>query len=121
MQYIVAPYEADPQLAYLERAGLVDGLITEDSDLLVFGARTVIFKLDGEGNGVRIKRDDFTRVREYNFTGWTDKEFRQMAILSGCDYLESVPGLGLKTAYRLMRKYKIAEKVSATDLRYSRV
>ncbi|ORY92746.1 PIN domain-like protein [Leucosporidium creatinivorum] len=111
VQYIVAPYEADPQLAYLERAGLVDGIISEDSDLLVFGCRQVLFKLDGEGNCVGIARDDFTKCREYNFAGWTDKEFRQMAILSGCDYLESIQGVGLKTAYRLMRKYKTAEKV----------
>lgn len=36
----------------------------------------------------------------------------RMAILSGCDYLESIPGLGLKTAHRLMRRYKTAEKVA---------
>lgn len=36
-----------------------------------------------------------------------------MAILSGCDYLDSIVGLGLKTAYRLMRKYKTAEKVNS--------
>lgn len=110
-QYIVAPYEADPQLAYLERKGIVDGIITEDSDLLVFGCRNVLFKLDGDGQCVGVSRDDFTQCREYNFAGWTEKEFRQMAILSGCDYLESIPGVGLKTAYRLMRKYKTAEKV----------
>lgn len=39
--YIVAPYEADAQLAYLEKEGIVDGIITEDSDLLVFGCRNV--------------------------------------------------------------------------------
>jgi exonuclease-1 len=43
---IVAPYEADAQLAYLSRAGLVDFVISEDSDLLVFGARKVLYKLD---------------------------------------------------------------------------
>ncbi|GAA5928369.1 uncharacterized protein JCM15063_003860 [Sporobolomyces koalae] len=111
IQYVVAPYEADPQLAYLEKCGLVDGIITEDSDLLVFGCKNVLFKLDGEGNCVSIARDDFSSCREYNFSDWSDKEFRQMAILSGCDYLESIVGLGLKTAYRLMRKYKTAEKV----------
>ncbi|GAA6064700.1 hypothetical protein JCM10212_000117 [Sporobolomyces blumeae] len=111
VRYVVAPYEADPQLAYLEKRGLVDGIITEDSDLLVFGCRLVLFKLDGEGRCVSIRRDDFAQCREYDFSGWTDREFRQMAILSGCDYLESIVGLGLKTAYRLMRKYKTAEKV----------
>jgi exonuclease-1 len=37
----VAPYEADAQLYYLEREGYVDGIITEDSDLLVFGCKQV--------------------------------------------------------------------------------
>ncbi|GAA5903716.1 hypothetical protein JCM8208_006557 [Rhodotorula glutinis] len=111
VQYVVAPYEADPQLAYLERAGLVDAVVTEDSDLLVFGCRNVLFKLDGEGNCVSISRDDFSRCRDFNFAGWSEVEFRQMAILSGCDYLDSVVGLGLKTAYRLLRKYKTPEKV----------
>ncbi|GAA5993374.1 hypothetical protein JCM5350_002154 [Sporobolomyces pararoseus] len=111
IQYVVAPYEADPQLAYLEKKGLVDGIITEDSDLLVFGCKNVLFKLDGGGNCSAIFRQDFSKCREYNFSDWSDAEFRQMAILSGCDYLKSIQGLGLKTAYRLVRKYKTAEKV----------
>ena len=28
-----------------------------------------------------------------------------MCILSGCDYLPSVPGIGLSTAHKLMKKY----------------
>ncbi|VDN30062.1 unnamed protein product [Dibothriocephalus latus] len=39
---IVAPYEADAQLAYLAQAGYVDLIITEDSDLLMFGCKQVI-------------------------------------------------------------------------------
>lgn len=37
IDYVVAPYEADAQLAFLCKAGLCDAVITEDSDLLVFG------------------------------------------------------------------------------------
>ncbi|GAA5870233.1 hypothetical protein JCM3774_004616 [Rhodotorula dairenensis] len=111
VEFVVAPYEADPQLAYLEKNGYVDAIITEDSDLLVFGCRNVIFKLDSEGLGTLICRDDFAKCREYNLAGWSDAEFRHMAILSGCDYLDSVAGLGLKTAYKLLRKYKTPEKV----------
>ncbi|KAK9898654.1 hypothetical protein P389DRAFT_167192 [Cystobasidium minutum MCA 4210] len=109
--YVVAPYEADAQLAYLEKKGLIDGIITEDSDLLVFGCRKVLFKLDSDGRCIEIKRENFTMCKEVGFSGWSDKEFRQMAILSGCDYLSSIPGLGLKTAHGLMRRYKSAEKV----------
>lgn len=41
IDYIVAPYEADAQMAFMEKEGLVDGIITEDSDMLVFGCRNV--------------------------------------------------------------------------------
>ncbi|GAA99603.1 uncharacterized protein L969DRAFT_47190 [Mixia osmundae IAM 14324] len=111
VNFIVAPYEADAQLRFLEQTGVVQGIITEDSDLLVFGCQTVIFKLDNEGRGQEVKASRLNKCREYNFTSWTATEFRQMAILSGCDYLDSISGLGLKTAYRLLKKYKTASKV----------
>lgn len=38
---IVAPYESDAQLAFLCESGAADFIITEDSDLVVFGAKTV--------------------------------------------------------------------------------
>ncbi|XP_053991436.1 uncharacterized protein LOC128883275 [Hylaeus volcanicus] len=49
VEYIVAPYEADAQLAYLCRAGFVKTVITEDSDLLVYGCPRVIYKLTNTG------------------------------------------------------------------------
>ncbi|KZS98264.1 PIN domain-like protein [Sistotremastrum niveocremeum HHB9708] len=111
--YVVAPYEADAQLTYLERSGIVDGIITEDSDLLVFGARTVLFKFDISGSVVTISRAHFGNIHSGTFSlvGWTDTEFREMAMLSGCDYLASIPGIGLITAWKLLRKYKTVEKV----------
>lgn len=38
---IVAPYEADAQLAYLNRTRIADYVITEDSDLVLFGCHHV--------------------------------------------------------------------------------
>ena len=111
LPYIVAPYEADPQMVYLEREGLVSGILSEDSDLLVFGAKRLLTKLDMQGNCIEINRREFCAVREISLTDWTDVEFRHMAILSGCDYLEGVGNIGLKTAYRMIRKHKTIEKV----------
>lgn len=48
VEILTAPYEADAQLAYLSKQNLVDAVITEDSDLLLFGAKKVIFKLGAE-------------------------------------------------------------------------
>lgn len=109
--YVVAPYEADAQMVYLERQGIISGIISEDSDLLVFGCKRLLTKLDQHGQCIEINRKDFCRVREISLTGWTDTEFRHMAIFSGCDYLDSVSNMGLKTAYRMIRKHKTPEKV----------
>lgn len=110
IQYVVAPYEADAQLVYLEKHGLVDGIISEDSDLLVFGAQRLLSKLDQHGDLVEINRADFTACREVSFVGWTDTDFRRMCILSGCDYLPNIARVGLKTAYRSIRKHKSVER-----------
>lgn len=38
IEIVVAPYEADAQMAHLAKIGAVDAIITEDSDLLVYQA-----------------------------------------------------------------------------------
>ena len=56
--FIVAAYEADAQLAYLSRLNMVDVVLTEDSDTLVYGCKRVLFKLDRNGYVDEIKRND---------------------------------------------------------------
>lgn len=109
--YLVAPYEADAQLTYLEQMGLIDGVISEDSDLLVFGCRRVLFKMDTYGHCVEIQRAHLAHVTQPSLAGWSDREFRHMAILSGCDYLPSITGMGLRSAHRLLRKYATVERL----------
>ncbi|KAI9925660.1 hypothetical protein ASPWEDRAFT_52276 [Aspergillus wentii DTO 134E9] len=110
IQYVVAPYEADAQLVYLEREGIINGIISEDSDMLVFGAKRLLSKLDQHGDCIELNRADFTACREVSLIGWTDADFRRMCILSGCDYLPNIAKMGLKTAYRSIRKYKNVER-----------
>jgi exonuclease 1 len=37
----VAPYEADAQIAYLIQQGLAHAVVTEDSDMIVYGCDKV--------------------------------------------------------------------------------
>ncbi|KAL8853984.1 MAG: hypothetical protein Q9221_001107 [Calogaya cf. arnoldii] len=111
VQHVVAPYEADAQLVYLEHKGVIQGILSEDSDLLVFGAKRLLTKLEQYGDCIEISRSDFTSCREISLVGWTDADFRRMAILSGCDYLANINKMGLKTAYRLVRKHKKIETI----------
>lgn len=71
----------------------------------------VIFKLEKDGSCVSIDANRFGDVRELDMIGWSDLQFRRMAMLSGCDYLPSIPGIGLKKAHRMLRRYKTVDKV----------
>ncbi|XP_038160504.1 exonuclease 1 [Cyprinodon tularosa] len=102
---VVAPYEADAQLAYLTKSGFAQAVITEDSDLLAFGCKTVILKMDKHGNGVEIDLNNLGRCRSLGDV-FTQEKFRYMCILAGCDYLPSLHGIGLGKACKLLRLAK---------------
>lgn len=56
IRFVVAPYEADAQLAYLMQAGTIQGVITEDSDTIPYGCDNVLYKMDKAGNGQLFRR-----------------------------------------------------------------
>lgn len=97
----------------------MSAVLTEDSDLLVFGCKNVLLKFDSVSRTVvSIYRAHFASVTAsssdsngISLVGWSDTQFRAMAILSGCDYLPSIPGIGLKTACAMLRKWKTSEAV----------
>ena len=101
VSFVVAPYEADAQLAFLSKSGKVDLCISEDSDLLAFGCNRVLFKLDKFGSGIEISQEAIFRI---DCMRGIDREgFLLMCILSGCDYLPSLPGIGPKKALGFVR------------------
>ena len=67
IEFYVAPYEADAQLAHLYITGRVSVVITEDSDLLPFGVNKCLFKMDRSGNGIEIDLEELDQVTDYNF------------------------------------------------------
>ncbi|KAJ3692385.1 hypothetical protein LUZ60_012735 [Juncus effusus] len=112
IEYLVAPYEADAQLAYLSnldiKSGGVSAIITDDSDLIAYGCPSVIFKMDKKGNGEEFLAERvFNTVKKGLSFKELDKElFTGMCILAGCDFLPSIQGLGIKRAYTFVSNYK---------------
>ncbi|KAK3875923.1 hypothetical protein Pcinc_019241 [Petrolisthes cinctipes] len=92
---IVAPYEADSQLAYLNQCGIAQLVITEDSDLVLFGCKNVLFKMDNNGGCVLVDSEKLHLSMNVPRDKFCFSKFRNMCILSGCDYLPSLPGIGL--------------------------
>ncbi|MGH0141377.1 UNVERIFIED_CONTAM: hypothetical protein FKN15_073630 [Acipenser sinensis] len=99
---VVAPYEADSQLAFLNKSGIAQVVITEDSDLLAFGCKKVLLKMDKFGNGLEIDQACLGKCKQLGDM-FTEEKFRYMCILSGCDYLASISGIGLAKACKLLK------------------
>ncbi|XP_022715682.1 exonuclease 1 [Durio zibethinus] len=118
--YVVAPYEADAQMTFLAISKQVDAVITEDSDLIPFGCPRVIFKMDKFGQGVEFKSSMLQQNKDLSFAGFTKQTLLEMCILSGCDYLQSLSGMGLRRAHALIKKFKSYDKV-IKHLRYNTV
>ncbi|KAG7817200.1 hypothetical protein KL928_003935 [Ogataea angusta] len=105
IQYVVAPYEADAQMVYLEKHGLVQGIISEDSDLLIFGCQRLITKLDDSGSCIEVRRDKFKDCRESAIGLFSNEQLKLMAIVSGCDYTKGIPNVGMQRAINLVNRY----------------
>lgn len=64
LPFIVAPYEADAQLAFLVLNGHCTAAISEDSDLLAYGCPHVLYKLDRTGHGRLISHENLQSVEQ---------------------------------------------------------
>lgn len=99
--YIQAPFEAESQCAYLEQAGLVDGVITEDSDVLLFGARKV-YRNIFEKNRFVEKYD--MSVIEHEM-GLSRDDLIKMALFMGSDYTMGVRGIAAVNAIEIISAF----------------
>ncbi|XP_068638272.1 exonuclease 1-like [Aristolochia californica] len=117
VEFIVAPYEADAQLAYLStlkvKQGGIEAVITEDSDLMAYSCKAIIFKMDRYGKGEEVIMDNvFNSVfKGISFKHFDKELFTGMCVLAGCDFLASIPGIGIKRAYALVSKYRNLDRV----------
>ncbi|CAM9465207.1 unnamed protein product [Scytosiphon promiscuus] len=112
VELIVAPYEADAQLAFLSRTGAVDVVISEDSDCLPYGCKKVLFKMDNDGHGQEIQLRNLSANRPLSLSNWKNSMFLDLCLLVGCDYISaSIKGLGIATAHKLVDRHRSLDKI----------
>ncbi|CAG8539031.1 4445_t:CDS:10 [Paraglomus occultum] len=108
--YIDAPCEAEAQCAALARAGKVFAAASEDMDTLTFNApillRHLTFTESRKMPIDEIHLDKALEGLELNMD-----EFIDLCILLGCDYCESIKGIGPHRAYELIKKHRNLETV----------
>lgn len=108
--YVDAPCEAEAQCAALVKAGKVFATATEDMDALTFGSNILLRHLTfSEARKMPINEYNYDKI----LLGLelTADEFVDLCILMGCDYCESIKGIGPKKAMELITKHKSIEKI----------
>lgn len=108
--YVDAPCEAEAQCAALVKAGKVWATGTEDMDSLTFGSDVVLRHLTfSEARKMPIKEYHYDRILQG--LELSNDEFIDLCILLGCDYCESIRGIGPKRAIDLIKQYKSIDEI----------
>lgn len=106
--YIIAPTEAEAQCAVLARAGKVYAAASEDMDTLCFDSPVLLRHLTFSEQ----RKEPIQEIFLDKVLAGLDmdrKQFVDLCILLGCDYLDPVPKVGPSTALKLIREYGTLE------------
>jgi 5'-3' exonuclease len=113
LPFVVAPYEAEAQCVAING---IDGIISDDSDCLLFGAESVYRGFFGSRKQSsmfvhKVSMDVISKT-----VGINRNDLIILAYMLGCDYCTGIDGIGPKRALELVRWVKGAEPSEALDL-----
>ncbi|KAK3693720.1 hypothetical protein B0T22DRAFT_48067 [Podospora appendiculata] len=99
--YITAPMEAEAQCAELVHLNLVDGIVTDDSDIFLFGGNRVYKNMFNGNKFVECYlADDLEKELSLS-----REQLISIAQLLGSDYTEGLPGVGPVTALEILSEF----------------
>lgn len=100
VDYVTSESEAEASCVYLSKIGVVDSVLSEDTDVLAYGCKSYISKLNiSEEYVMEINYDEM--LEELKMKG---ESFLDMCILLGCDFNKNIKGVGPETSYKLISK-----------------
>ncbi|KAJ4721785.1 Flap endonuclease 1 [Melia azedarach] len=107
---VEAPSEAEAQCAALCKSGKVYAVASEDMDSLTFGApRFLRHLMDPSSRKIPVMEFEVAKILEE--LNLTMDQFIDLCILSGCDYCDSIRGIGGQTALKLIRQHGSIENI----------
>jgi 5'-3' exonuclease len=100
--YIYAISEAETIASDLCKRGIVDAVLSEDTDVLAYGSPILLNNINTSTDTcIEIKLDNILNELELNYD-----EFLDLCILCGTDYNNNLEGIGVINSYKLIKKYK---------------
>ncbi|KAF1795260.1 PIN domain-like [Phytophthora cactorum] len=106
--HITAPCEAEASCAALAKGGRVFAAGTEDMDALTFGV-PVLYRRLTVSPAKKIPILEIRLERALQELELTQEQFVDLCILCGCDYCDSIRGIGPKKAYAGIKEHKNIE------------
>ena len=116
LPFIIAPFEAEAQCVAIKGT---DGVISDDSDCLLFGAEAVYKGFFGSGAVSKKSKKSSSGVAKITMskieeiTGLSRNDLIVLAHLLGCDYCTGVEGIGPKRALELVRQVKSSDPLES--------
>ena len=107
--------EAEEYCAFLQKNGIVDYVLSEDTDSLTFGATKVLFSIPKNKNKYLLC-DAKILLKDL---GLNENEFIDFCILSGCDYTCTIPKIGPVSALKIIKKYRTIDSFILDNTKYS--
>lgn len=102
-----APFESETSCSDICKRGLVDAVMTEDSDIFVYGTPLSACKYNySDSMCTTVLFSDILKELEL-----TETEFVEFCILCGSDYNKNIPKIGPKKSYDLIRKFKSIDNI----------
>jgi exonuclease-1 len=114
VRFLCSPMESDWQLVALERSGITDASLTEDSDLIAIGSKTLLSKVSFDnGTALMLKPTEEWRtwvlnVVESHATDWSHDDFISYCVFVGCDYVKRPKNMGERTIIQFMKYWIFA-------------
>src|SRR5919206_1129539 len=121
--FVQAPSEGEAAAAYLTKQGIAFSCASQDYDSILFGSSRLIRNLTISGKRkvpnrkmyVEIEPEIIEHQQVLDQTKLTHEQLIDVGILIGTDFnLEGFPGIGPKTALKLIREYGKLEDIDKT-------
>ncbi|GLB44091.1 putative 5'-3' exodeoxyribonuclease activity [Lyophyllum shimeji] len=101
LMQVQAPGEAEAELAWMSKMNLLDAILTEDSDAVIFGASTILRVTSEGGSQEMIRMYRAVDIANHPALRFNTADLVLIALLAGGDYGAGVQGCGIKTAVAL--------------------
>lgn len=107
IDYIISESEAEATCVYLNKHGIVDCVLSDDTDIIAYGCIVSV-------NKINTVEEDFYTINFQELLLELDlsrDSFVDLCILLGCDFNTNVKGIGPEKSYKLIKEYKSIEEI----------